>query len=684
MTKNVPYKFYWISVGVSLVLLLVCYLLFVNRLNDNVARLEEQLSTTGKLAASGIEEEVKNDLFFLSNLKQRIEMTNGAFLDVWQEDALRIVNQQSAVKLIEYIDSTGVIQEVIPAKANKKAVGLDVNTLAYRASDWNNTKIDSLTNFTGWVDLVQGGNVFLIDMPLFYNGTYHGTITAGMDFKSSFDKLSTYLGDYTVVIKDQKGSIFYQNNTPNEDQFSKRLVYQSNIIVNPDQDDQWLFTFTFTDPHVIKDNLQNSTYGFCLGVLLSIVIGFLLFFTLVSRHVAKESKIANFKLQKANIKLNKQQIKLAKASKAKSEFLSSMSHEIRTPLNGIFGITHLIEDEGVSEQQKDYLKLLRESTKILVKLVNDILTIDKIEAGKSVLEVEDFDPLTVVQNVADFYRIEAEQKGLNFTLTYNSTPESTIVSGDRNKFEQVLVNLVKNAIKFTDRGKIQIIYNQKIKEDSLKLKIKIKDTGIGIKKENRSLIFERFKQLESGAKRRHDGSGLGLSITRQFVELMGGKIKVKSQPEVGTVFTVKLDLAVAKTNALADINKEHETSNYSGLKVLAVDDNKLNLVILAKMLDNLGVHVHQSFDGKGAIDLIQKNNYDLVFMDVHMPGMDGFETTRQIKSLKRETVVLGLSADATQDSVQEGMRVGMSDYLTKPIDKTKLHKVLSIYTVKNS
>jgi len=322
------------------------------------------------------------------------------------------------------------------------------------------------------------------------------------------------------------------------------------------------------------------------------------------------------------------------------------------------------------------------SSKKLLLLVNDILEIDKIESGKTTFRKDIFSPLQELKNIIRIYQRTAEEKGLNISLdtTISSDVESV---GDAGKYGQIITNILRNSLKFTEKGGITVSYHENLVNDELAIDIGVKDTGIGIPKNKLKTIFDRFTQVDVGKAKRHEGSGLGLYITYKLVELLGGKITATSQESVGTEFYVSLKFPLSKTKSKTSTSNT-ESIDLSGCKVLIVDDNRVNVMVLEKTLEKLGVQSESVSDGLEAVYAVQKNCYHLIFMDIHMPKMDGLRATEEIRKFNKDIGIIGLSADVTKEAIDEAKGVGMNDYFTKPISFDKLRKHLPNYLVKIS
>jgi signal transduction histidine kinase/ActR/RegA family two-component response regulator len=664
---------------VFITLMVVAVILWNKTLKTQKTLLKNEIQTSGLLRSQEFYTSIENNIKALENLKQRIEMTNGGYFKYWEEDAQLILDQNPSFKFVEWIDSSMVISKITPLKGNEAVVGLDISKL-YRAEEWREHSQNSKTNITAWVNLTQGGNAFLVDVPVYFDEKLQGTITAGMDFTNPFNHLASYLDAYAVEIRDENGTIFYAHNNPRPSKFHEDYKYATSFLV--DSLDQQKWTFSLMPKHIdmLADRKETMFIAFVFGMLLSIVSSSLIYFYRASRTENKRYKESILKLRELNRDLKKEQLKAQKANRAKTEFVSNMSHEIRTPLNAILGFIEVLKASNIQSSLKEYLALMDISSKKLLLLVDDILEIDKIESGKSTFKNISFSPSKEIANIISIYKPSIEQKGLYLQL---DAPDSGICGiGDMGKFGQIITNLLRNALKFTDKGGIHLAYHEKVLENNLLVNLVIKDSGIGIPKNKIKTIFDRFTQVDSGITKKHEGSGLGLYITYNLVKLMGGHIEAESLRNNGTEFQVSLQFPLAdyKQNAfkVIDIASEKE-ADLVGVSVLIVDDNKINVIVLKKALETMGIKAHWVSDGEQAVAEVQKNAYDLVFMDIHMPVMDGLQATKIIRKTNKDIVIMGFSADVTRETIEIALEAGMNDYFTKPISMDKLRQHLSNY-----
>ncbi len=356
------------------------------------------------------------------------------------------------------------------------------------------------------------------------------------------------------------------------------------------------------------------------------------------------------------------------ATFAKSEFLAMMSHEIRTPVNGIIGMAQLLDMSHLSAEQESYLRAIRTSSDTLLALINDILDLSKIEAGKLELEHHPFLLNQVLTSVITLFSPLIEKKKLNFTYDWsNDLPKIAI--GDYLRLSQIIANLMSNALKFTHQGSIHITAQaEMISHDSFRLNIQIKDTGIGIPLERQHRLFQVFSQVDSSTTRQYGGSGLGLAICKRLTEAMSGSISVQSVVNQGTTFNFNVLLGIGA--ALADTQPKNELyfNELDVPKVLVVDDNMVNQVIMLKFLAKLNIKAEVASNGKEALAQVQNQPFDLIFMDIQMPIMDGLTATQLIRKmpLAKQPYIVALTANAFESDRERSLKMGMNDFLSKP------------------
>ncbi len=679
MSFKIPKKEIIYPFSAFVLLMIVVVALWKNSLESNRQLLKKDIEVNGQIQSQGFLSSGQKSIIVLENLMERLEMTNGDYFEYWEEDARLILKEDQSFKFVEWIDSSLVVQRIVPHKGNEAIVGRSLSNHP-RRDEWLRHVRDSTTNLTSWIPLIQGGHSILLDVPVFFGGKFQGTITAGMDFTTTFDMLSAGMDDYSIEIKDDKGTTFYKLNDPSPSDFSDDLVYVRSYEVDEDDKQVWTFYLMPRNKDVLAERNKSSSSILMFGILISLLMSLLTYFYQSSRNENTRFRELNIKLRVANRSLREERTKAEKASKAKTEFVSNMSHEIRTPLNAIMGFIEVLKESKIDSSLHEYLSLMDVSSKKLLLLVNDILEIDKIESGQISFKKDIFSPADELQNIISIYRPSIEAKGLYANLDIVSDSKTHVIA-DIGKFGQILTNLLRNALKFTDQGGIDITYEETIQNSDLNITIGIRDTGIGIPKSKLKTIFDRFTQIDSGITKRHEGSGLGLYITYLLIELLEGHIEVDSTENVGTEFKISLRFPITEMQPEVDAPIS-DSIDLTGFKVLIVDDNKVNVVVLKKTLDAFGINTYWVGNGKEAVKAVVENQYDLVFMDIHMPEMDGFEATEEIRKTHKDLVIIGFSADVTKETIQGAKEVGMNDYFTKPITFDKLRQNLSKYLVR--
>ncbi len=370
------------------------------------------------------------------------------------------------------------------------------------------------------------------------------------------------------------------------------------------------------------------------------------------------------------------------ASEAKSAFLETMSHEVRTPLNGVLGLSEELLDGEQDPQRRKSLELIVNSGSSLLSLINDVLDISKIEAGNAKLEMGPFNLGKLCKEVIDLFQPAAKSKGIELRLAPCPQTVPSQVIGAHNAVRQVLLNLVGNAVKFTESGEIVVSVDEPLvlEGKTLLCGVTVKDTGIGISQDALPRIFDRFTQADSSTTTRFGGSGLGLAIAKSLCNEMKGDIEVESELAKGSTF--KFGFSAEADQAVDHTRSSIETERmFSGLALVA-DDNKVNRLVAKKFLSSLGMQTEVAADGVEAVRMYQSKKFDLVLMDVRMPNMDGLAATKEIRAIEvrsrsEQVPVVGLSANALAEHVSAGMEAGMDAYLTKPLTKQALSDALN-------
>ncbi len=375
-------------------------------------------------------------------------------------------------------------------------------------------------------------------------------------------------------------------------------------------------------------------------------------------------------INRAAEKLEKSHHEAQQASKAKSRFLANMSHEIRTPINGVIGMLSLLEDSSLTSEQRTQLQLAQSSAELLLGLVNDVLDFSKIEAGKMTLESQPIPLREIIEGLQATFQHQAHKKGLKLTVHYAQDVSPWVV-GDSLRLRQVLNNLLSNALKFTQRGYVQL----EVKLQEKQLCLAVKDSGIGISETEKNKLFQSFSQADTSTSRQYGGTGLGLKISAELVRLMAGEIGMDSTPAQGSSFWFKIPYQPC------DPVEHREASmitwrQYSDKKILVVEDNHINQQLAIKLLEKFGVHPVLANNGEDALKAVAQQAFDLILMDCQMPIMDGYEATRQLRLKHFCQPIIALTANVSTEDRQACIAAGMDEVLTKPYTLAALSDLL--------
>lgn len=461
----------------------------------------------------------------------------------------------------------------------------------------------------------------------------------------------------------------------------------------------WLLRISLSDYYGFGDSLDPGFVNWFLLLLLTMnfIIKNSFFFGLML-------ELKNNQLNKINILINEknnllfqlgdEKVRAENANLAKSQFLANVSHEIRTPLHGLIGLLSSVMRSPMSDEIKKSLDKALYSSKSLLHILNDILNFSKIDAGVDELNKAPFSIKQLFDDVSDLFLIASTDKNIQLRFDLDSKIPKALL-GDFFKIRQVLFNLVGNSIKFTPHGFIEVkAYLEQINDRLATLTISVKDSGIGISAENIEEIFQPFRQLDNTSRRVHEGVGLGLAIAKKILSIMDSELVIKSQPGIGTEASFQLKLFIAVDVSLAYLESKTPTQDPElsllshdslvGLRVLVAEDNLINVEVLRHYLEFLKINAHFVADGQACIEELQRNVYDMVFMDIQMPKLDGIAATSEIRMIQafKEIPIIGLSASIGLEDREKSLKSGINDYLVKPFELNDLASMILKYIKK--
>lgn len=533
-------------------------------------------------------------------------------------------------------------------------------------------------------------NSFLVVVPVFKNAedtkdkSFHsdnlqGFISSTFEYELIIEKLrNLWEIDDTAMsffVKEQnENTLIYTTLTNHQvkDLFDKKQFYKFKIpyeikILNK----KWTIEFYKLNNYAIA-NIDWAIWV-SLGtslVFMSLVSMFLFYLT------GQTAEIEAVVSQRTK-ELEKSRQEAQQANKTKSEFLAMMSHEIRTPMTGIIGMVNLLKRSKLPPSERHYVETISYSANSLLQIIEDILDFSKIEAGKLRLENIAFDYHHLCKEVVELFAVRAWEKGIDLRMDYSAECPHYFM-GDPIRIRQILFNLCNNAIKFTSKGHVSIKVTAVEKSRTQTAFITtVQDTGIGIPEDKQPHIFEKFNQADNSTTRRFGGSGLGLSISRQLLQMMNSDIHLQSQVGQGSSFSFKLDLLNAVREHVYNTSQSLKTCYYHNKKALLAEDNLVNQEVICTILESFGIHVTVVSNGSEAVNKSEKNKYDIILMDCHMPVMDGFTATQIIRSREDKTPIIAITARAISNDKELCLQAGMDDYLSKPIDEDELIATLS-------
>ncbi|EOW9219917.1 hybrid sensor histidine kinase/response regulator CqsR [Vibrio cholerae] len=654
-------------------------------LNNSIGVLQS-VTSIGKSAADKEEQE--------RMLRSLFSVVGGVIISggLWAEPNLSATDPSLRYDSLFFNKATDGQVDQLSSWNNPKAGGYDRESwylAAEREAEglyfWSPVYVDPYTR----VEMIT------VSTPYYRNGQFAGVATVDLSLESLIQFVAATAEQYNlgVNLKDAFGVEVVSHNFRTYD--NALVSYYSFGEFN------WQIEVVNANQHVdeiIFDLIINIEKGLMPILLLCVMVGYFLIshywirpIVLIAKKVSesREGEIIDIRYKSQDeirhlidtfnqktIYLEAEKVKAQASTKAKSAFLATLSHEIRTPMNGVLGTAQILLKDELTPKQRQHLTSLYESGEHMMSLLNEILDCSKIEQGKFELDHSAFPLKSIIGSIKSIYSSLCVEKGLKFQLNSEIT-DGRWYYGDKARLRQIIFNLLSNAVKFTEAGFVAIGLSEESCDEENYLIIKVQDTGIGIAQESLGRIFRPFEQAESHTTRRFGGTGLGLAIVKQIAELMNGTVLVQSEVGQGSCFKVRVKLAI--TEPVTEDVKPTKAKTYPGLRVLIVEDNRTNIMILEAFMRNKGFECHSVMDGVQAITALQESSFDLVLMDNHMPLKDGIQATREIRQLplpQAKILLFGCTADVFKDTRDKMLSAGADDIIAKPIAEHELDMAL--------
>lgn len=651
--KNLIYQVLISFVLVSVLTNMACLFIRNSVIQQEKLKAEYTVNSTINRVEIKLESYIEKVGFLKKTIEAGIDLDDAYFESV----ASRLYGDDPAVKTIE-LAPNGIIQNVYPFKENQKAIGMNMLAEHERKEAATLAKDTRKYTLEGPYDLKQGGKGALLYDPIYVNEKFWGFSILVIDWDAFLDEI--HLSDLKKASYD---FVIWKT-----DRVTKKKIIISQSSKNID-----------SNTLLIKCKLPNNKWNFEIVpkqgwintyVMISLAVASILIDFLVTAAIA-QFEIRHRKDLEYASQIEWQAKKAQEASAAKSRFLFSMSHDIRTPMNAIMGYTELMEKNvGNIEKEKDYLSKIHSSSKFLLDLINSILEMARIESGKETLNIKACNIFDVLDSLNSVFEKQAEQKGLTYQC--NTKIEHPYVYCDQIKFEEILLNVIGNSVKYTKNGNISI-HVEEVETGSFQCIIQ--DTGIGMSEAYLPHAFEDFSREKSGTQTSIKGTGLGLSIVKSLVELMHGTIEISSQVNQGTTTRMKFHFEIAKESEL-EKNQETNIIDLKGKHILLAEDNDLNAEIAMTLLFDYGLIVDHVSDGIACVKQVKEKEYDVVLMDIQMPNMDGYQATQKIREFS-DIPIVAMTANAFEEDKQKALSIGMNGHIAKPIDMDKVIKTLS-------
>ncbi|MCG8491346.1 MAG: ATP-binding protein [Sneathiellales bacterium] len=653
--------------------IIVWWLQKEQNLHEKLEKLELQAAEIN----SGISSDMQIRMAALQRLVSRWEERRGTPKNEFERDAGNYVHDIRGIEAISWVDNSFLERWTVEERAEHSSVPHIISTEEQLLL--HELKQQKRPLFSKSFKNERGISYFIVGIPVIYDGRTDGYILTEFNIEDWVTgiliakKTEHVFEDFglTVLLNNE---LLFETQTGSENEFNHTAVSSGELLGSPLRVEVWPSDHFYHHHSWINPDVIALAF-----ILFSCILSFLVYFLKKSAVASQQMKIANTILEKESAERLRAEKEAKAASEAKSNFLAAMSHEIRTPMNAVLGILQLLEKQDLPKDVVAKLKTAKHSGNFLLTLVNQVLDFARIESGAVEPLDEEFTVSSMVGDLFSLFSTQTEQKHIGFSYQFNG-PEKLWLVGSQSHIKQILFNLIGNAVKFTKQGEVTIKSEICVRDDkTVFLHFEVKDTGPGISKEEQQLVFEAFKQSESG-RVSNMGTGLGLSISKNLSDMLDGTLTVESEVGKGSLFRFKVAVKESVVQHVkVDLNDDEMLAN--PLRILVAEDNSINQMVIEELLKTDGHEVTIVENGAEAFKTVQyyADDFDLILMDIQMPIMNGVEATKAIRNHLNEPdqlPIYALTANAFENQVEEYKKAGMKDVLTKPIDRRLLRKAL--------